>query len=256
MSLFVHAAKRAPKGTVAMGEVDGGVVAYDPKAPKDARTKMLTFPGQLVKPMPYLDLAHKQRSATFVSGVSGSGKSMIGASLIRKLRWLRKDAERPAAIFSTTLINDPAYANLKHVEFISLEDPRFLELEINELEDRIILFDDHENLKDPRLARYALGFIKDVLERTRKLGVDVVVINHMTQNYHATRNIIFECDTYYLNIAQNRNSSKRFLTSYTELSKKEISDLCSQEYESAFVFVTYHKCAPCFVSYEDTIRLV
>ena len=256
MSLTVLAAKRAPKGTVAVAEVDGGVVVYDPKAPKEERVKTMTLPGQTLKPMPYLDLEHKQRSATFVSGVSGSGKSRIGASLIRRLRWLRKDAERPAAIFSTTLINDPAYAKLNHVEFISLEDPRFLELDISDLEDRIILFDDHENLKNPKLAKYALDFIKDVLERTRKLGVDVVVINHMTQNYHATRNIIFECDTYYLNIAQNRNSSKRFLASYSELSKADIRDLVTREYESPFTFVTYHKSAPCFVSYEDTIKLV
>jgi hypothetical protein len=256
MSLIVHATKRAPKGTIAVGEVDGSVIAYDPKAPKDTRTKNLTLPGQMISPMPFLDIDHKQRSATFVSGVSGSGKSRVGASLIRKLRWLRKDPKRPAAVFSTTLIDDPAYAGLNHVEFISLEDPRFLELEIPELEDRIILFDDHENLKNPKLAKYALDFIKDVLERTRKLNVDIVVINHMTQNYHATRNIIFECDTYYLNIAQNRNSSRRFLKAYSELPKEEINDLCTREYESAFVFVTYHKCAPCFISYEDTIKLV
>ena len=256
MSLTVLAATRAPKGTVAVAEIEDAVIAYDPKAPKDARTKTLTFPGQTLKPMPYLDLEHNQRSATFVSGVSGSGKSRVGAALIRKLRWLRKDADRPVAVFSTTLINDPAYAKLKHIEFISLEDPRFLEIEISELEDRIIVFDDHENLKNPKLAKYALDFIKDVLERTRKLGVDVIVINHMTQNYHATRNIIFECDTYYLNIAQNRNSSKKFLLSYSELSKKDIRELVTQEYESPFSFVTYHKAAPCFVSFEDTIKLV
>jgi len=260
MSLVVHSGKRAPPGTIAIGQVgnvdDNVIVVYDPRAPKDARTKNLVLPGRVIKPIPYLDLAHKQRSATFVSGVSGSGKSRLGAALIRRLRFLRKDLQRPAVVFSTTVIDDPAYAGINHVEFISLEDPRFLELEVSQLEDRIVVFDDHENLKNPKLAKYALDFLKDVLERTRKLGVDVVVINHMTQNYHATRNIIFECDTYYLNVAQNRTSSRRFLTAYSELPRALIDQLCAQEYDNPFVFVTYHKCAPCFISYEDTVLLV
>lgn len=247
---------KLPKNAKPVARAGDNTIAYVDQVPIAERTKVLSFPGEAVCPIPYIDLKHNQRSATFVSGVSGCGKSTIAVKLIREIRKLRKDPERFVAVFSTTVIDDPAYERLKNVEFISLEDPRFLEIEIERLENRIVVFDDHENVKDPRLAKYVTSFLQDVLERTRKLGVDVVVINHMTQNFHKTRTIIHECDTYYLNIAQNKTSSRRFLEAYSTMPKKTISALCKHEYENPFSFIAYHKCYPCYLIKEDTIELV
>jgi hypothetical protein len=247
---------KVPKNAKPIARVGDGVVVFVDKVPIGERNKCITFPGLSVCPIPYIDLKHNQRSATFVSGVSGCGKSTVAVRLIRELRKLREDPTRYATVFSTTVIDDPAYNRIKNVEFISLEDPRFVEIDIESLANRIIVFDDHENVKDAGLAKYVRNFLQDVLERTRKLGVDVIVINHMTQNYHKTRTIIHECDTYYLNIAQNKTASRRFLDAYSTMSKKTITDLCTREYEHPFSFVAFHRCYPCFVIYESTIELI
>jgi hypothetical protein len=247
---------KLPKGAKPVGKVGEDTIAYVDGVPIAERVKTLTFPGQCIIPIPYVDLKHKQRSASFVSGVSGCGKSTVAVHLIRELRKLRKDPERFVAVFSTTIIDDPAYARLKNIEFISLQDPRFLQLQVEELENRIIVFDDHENLKNPALEKYARDFLQDVLERTRKLDVDVIVINHMTQNYHKTRTIINECDTYYLNVAQNKTSSRRFLLAHSTMAKRAITALCKHEFENPFSFVALHRCYPCYLIREDTIELV
>ena len=143
---------KLPKNAKPVARVGDNIVAYIEQVPVGQRTKTLTFPGQTLEPIPYIDLKHNQRSATFVSGVSGCGKSTVAVRLIKELRKLRKDPERFVAVFSTTVIDDPAYGRLKNIEFISLEDPRFLQIEIEELQDRIVIFDDHENVKDPHLA--------------------------------------------------------------------------------------------------------
>lgn len=234
---------------------DEFVIFYDPKVPIRDRVKTLTAKRSLTA-LPYIDLDHNQRSATFISGSSGSGKSTAAVKIIRQIRKLRKDRKRKIAVFSTTIIEDPAYSRLKHVDFVSMEDPRFMELQVTELADRIVVFDDHENIKDPRLRNYCMSFVKDVLERTRKLGVDVIVINHMTMDYQRTKNLIFECDTYYINIAQNRNSSAKFLKSYADLSVPAIQELITHEYENPYDFVIYHKSAPPYLIVEREIKLL
>ena len=221
----------------------------------DKRVKRIELEKHIV-PMPYIDVANNQRSATFISGISGSGKSTAAVNLIRRIREVRKYKNKPVAVFSTRVIDDPAYEGLGNIDYISFEDDQFLALDVDELHGRIVVFDDYENIPDKHLRSHCMNFIKDVLERTRKVEVDVIIINHVTQNYQQTKGLIFECDTFYLNIAQNRNSSRRFLNAYVDIDKTMINELCTHEYEKEFEFVVIHKCAPMFIQFENKIILV
>ena len=243
------------KKLIPVAHVGETTVAYNPKVPKEHRVKEMFF-KELVKPFPYIDVAHNQRSATFISGVSGSGKSTAGVALIRRLRERRNDLKRPVEVFTTSSLPDPAYSTMAHVEFINVEDPRFMKLDIEDLSGRIVVFDDYENVADPRLSKYLLHFMKKVLEQTRKQETDVIVINHMSQNYHATRNIIFECDTFYLNVAQNRVSAGRFLSAYSSIPKTMLAALLAHEFDDPFGFVVFHKCAPCYIIFENVVKLI
>ena len=130
------------------------------------------------------------------------------------------------------------------------------EISLPQFCDDIVVFDDLEGIENKELLKYTYNFLKNVLERTRKLEVDVIIINHMLMNYNKTKNIIFECSEYYLNIAANRNACIKFLKSYTELSKKQIEELAQHEFESSFDFVVFRKSHPQYLIIENTIQLI
>ena len=75
------------------------------------------------------------------------------------------------------------------IEIIDMTDPGFLDIQIEDLEHYIVVFDDHENISDKELRKYIQHFQKDCLERTRKLQVDIIFINHQTQNYNITKGL-------------------------------------------------------------------
>ena len=78
----------------------------------------------------------------------------------------------------------------------------------------------------------------------------------MTQNFNVTKGLIFESDTFYLNVAANRNASLKFLKSYTNLTKKQLMELDSYEFTSEFGFVVFRKSYPSYIIIENTIQLL
>ena len=241
--------------SIQVGQIGHTGIYYTPGIPKERRVKRLEF-DRNITPVPYIDVKHNQRTACFISGISGSGKSTLAVNLIKKIRRVRHDRKRPIAVFQNGTIEDPAFEDLNDIEFIDLNDERFMEIQIEDLSEYIIVFDDFEGLENKDLLKYTYNFLKNVLERTRKLEVDVIIINHMLMNYNKTKNIIFECSEYYLNIAANRNACIKFLKSYTELSKKQIEELAQHEFESSFDFVVFRKSYPCYLIVENTIQLI
>lgn len=240
---------------IPIGKIAKNVIYVERGKPVDKRVKTVELEGHIT-PIPYIDIEHNGRFAGYISGISGSGKSTTAVMLARRIREVRKDRVKPIAVFSTRHIEDPAYETLKNIDFISFEDDRFLALDAEDLHGRIVIFDDYENINDKHLRQHCMIFIKDVLERTRKLEVDIIIINHVTQDYHKTRGIIFECNTFFLNVAQNRNSAKRFLNAYMDIDKELIHKIVNHEYEKDFEFVVFHKCAPMFIQFENKMMLV
>ena len=223
--------------------------------PKNERIKYMEFDKE-ISAIPYINQNANQRSASFISGISGSGKSTMAAKLIKKIRRVRQDRHKEIVVFSSGSIADPVWDQFEDIEIIDMTDPRFLEIEIEDLESMIVIFDDHENISDKELRKYIQHFQKDCLERTRKLEVDIIFINHMSQNYNVTKGLIFEADTFYLNVAANRNASIRFLKSYSHLTKKQLAELDAYEFSSEFNFVTFRKSYPSYIIVENSIQLL
>ena len=241
--------------SIQVGQIGRTGIYYTPGVDKDRRVKKLEFDRNIV-PVPYIDQKHNQRTACFISGISGSGKSTLAVNLIKKIRKVRSDRKRPIAVFQNGIIEDPTFDGLLDIEFIDINDERFREIGIADLEERIVVFDDFEGIEDKELLKYTYNFLKNVLEKTRKLEVDCIIINHMLMNYTKTKNIIFECTEYYLNIAANRNACIKFLKSYTELSKQQTTELAEHEFENSFDFVVFHKSHPQYLIVENMIQLI
>ena len=238
--------------------------------------------------VPYIDVKSNQRSGIYLSGTSGCGKSTLAVKLIKKIRsirgpqdyeeeeiiaqpcpWLKsgvryistvkkvKKVKRCVIMTNSGIDNpDPAFEGLANHTVVRFSDPEFMDIGVADLENLIVVFDDWEAISDKRLSKHVENLVKDVLERSRKLHVDCVVINHMSQNYHKTRGIIFECDTYFLNPRANSNSTQKFLAAYTNLNKKQIQDIINYEPEKKFTWLAIRKSAPQYMIYDDMVKLI
>lgn len=207
-------------------------------------------------PIPYLDFNNKQRSAIFISGISGTGKSTMAFNLVKKYRDLYKDNSRHVILFTTTDEMDPAFQKLTNMTYINIaNDKDFLQLVPEHLKDKIIIFDDFENLGNKALRNFTCQFIKDTLERGRKMNINIIIITHQTQNYQFTRPIIFECDTYILFPSSNQNSFSKFATAYLGLSKQEIAQIIEDTNER-FNFVCFRKSCPRYYLTKNKVQIL
>jgi len=210
-----------------------------------------------LKPFPYIDLKHKQRSGIFISGISGSGKSTIAKQLIDNyIKLLGKDTR--IILFTQTDELDPVFEpfseNKLFVHVCIKNDPLYTSITPEILQNSVVVFDDYENL-EKQLQSFTLNLIKDILERGRKMNIQTILINHQTQNYNKTRALIFECDTYILFPNSNRNSVKKFLLSYGDIDKKEVDSLID-EAMNPFDFLLFRKSVPRYIITKYKIKLL
>jgi len=278
---------KIPADSIMIAKNKEEMIYISDSVPKGERVKEHKSSSPL-SAVPYIDVKSNQRSGIFISGISGSGKSTLAVKLIKKIRsirgpqdyeeeeivaqpcpWLKSGVRyistvkkvkkvKRAVIFTNSGIDndDPAFKDLSNHTVVRFSDPEFLDITVADLEGLICCFDDHEAIQSKTLSKHVENLVKDVLERSRKLHVDCVVINHMSQNYHKTRGIIFECDTYFLNPRANSNSTQKFLAAYTNLNKKQIQDIINYEPEKKFTWLAIRKSAPQYMIYDDMVRLI
>ena len=204
---------------------------------------------------PYIDIKNKQRAAIYVSSCSGAGKSTLAANLIKKIREVRHDKKRKVVVFTSNSATDPAFEDIKNLVVVNFDHPEFPLITSDMLEDNICVFDDFQGSVDKEMEKYVLGFIKMLLEHTRKLGVDLIIISHQTQQGLATKAIIFESYEYYLSFAANKNACLKFLESYFDLGKKEQRQLTNYR-AKPFTFTCWRKSYPMYKVLGDTITLL
>lgn len=267
MSLY-SAPKKQNKKDVLIGYGTENIY-FSSDVEKSKRVKELkTIPNLLIRkdsvtndiiPFPFIN-SKDQRYSAFISGISGSGKSTLCARLINQIRKARNDTNKRVLLFTTSVINvDPAYKDIENMVIIGFDEDifqYFLDEGAGCFHDKIIVFDDYENVADSKLKKAVMLFLKDILERTRKQGVDVIVLNHMSQNYAATKSIIFECEEYYLNLQTNRNSSMKFLKTYMDLDKEELNDIKNYEANSRFSWSVFRKSYPSYFILGDRVKLL
>lgn len=220
-------------------------------------------------PIPYLEKG--QRSAIYISGGSGSGKSVFACKIIQQLWTLLPKQKiekhksvvlKPAPIFyfSAKDVDESLHeiSQDKDVFFkIDIESQDFLRLTWKDIEENsICLFDDWNIIRRNKLAHaHIVNFVKELLELSRSKNIQIVIVNHQTTDYHKTRDIIFECDTYILFPQTNLNATKKFLLSYGEMDKNEVQDILKQKY-GKYTFCAFHKKIPRYYIMNQKIKLL
>ena len=206
-------------------------------------------------PVPYIDIENNQRAAIYVAAPSGSGKSTLASGLIKSIRELRKDKTRKVVVFTSNPIPDPAFEPIENLVVFPFDNPGFEVITPDMIQDNIIIFDDWENISDKKLFKQVIYFIKMILEQTRKVGVDVIVISHQIKQGLITKPIIYECTDYYLSFASNKNACIKFLESYLDLPKKTLKELNAKKYKP-YTFCLFRKSFPMYSIVNGTIKLL
>ena len=255
------------KGSVLLGYTNDRKFYID-EDKEDGNKQIVTEKDEQITPVPYL--MEEQRVACFISGMSGSGKSTIASKIAKELQdrikpktYTRKirDPDDPKVLHPARMkivlitggLVDPAFKQFEDQKRLNMfipihpeTDPSFTKLSMASFIDTIVIFDDFENIKNERplfLNDFTRHLLESLLKLTRKQNTHILVINHATQDYVKTKTIINECDNYVLFPSVNRNSVRKFLDSYGDLSKDEIEKLVTEN-SKRFDFLFFHKSAP------------
>ena len=196
---------------------------FSPTHDKDA-VKHMDFrdePNTIVKYVP--QLIKGQRYSCFISGGSGSGKSSRAAEIIRQLQ--RAYPEKKCYVFSSVqTFNDPAFKrlDLKHIRAKPDKLGVYMSLEMEHLADSIILWDDFLSDQRDEVNTKTLKLLNSCLELGRKLGINCVVINHHSRDYHRTRTVIAESPVWVLFPVTNSHATSRLLKEYGDFNKSDL----------------------------------
>lgn len=192
----------------------------------------------------------KERGVYYIAGPSGSGKTSYAVEIIKKLKKMRPESD--FYIFSrTNASDDPAFKGMKGDRIIL--DERIVTKPINIEEDipkgSIILFDDCGTIQNDSIKKGVEKIMSDVMEVGRKMGLDVIITNHLVvpNEKKMARTIMNEMHA--LTVFPKSGSAQQIsyvLKTYFGLNKKQIEKILSLKSR----WVTITKTYPHVVMYE------
>ena len=205
--------RRAPTADLAAAEFEGGslaaAVGLSASGGRGKTTKKGTFKeasstlitrhstpadfirlplGSFFEPLP--EVHPETRSAEFLAGRPGSGKSYFASRKIGRYQKLFPD--RPVyGICHTKLKNDPSYAKLGIKQLpLTFFDSFDIETAFPDT-GCLILFEDWDSLPGA-IRKNVLKAIETILDVGRKLQISIFVTTHLLSNYHETRTVTHE----------------------------------------------------------------
>lgn len=231
-------------------------VNYDEDRKREDEIKQLKIDKGKFHYYPYVE--QNQRLAFFISGISGSGKSTIARYLVDQMRNDKKFKNYRIVFLSNKNPEnlDPAFHGLKNFLAIDINNQDFFNISWEDFKNCFVIFDDFNTMykKDP-LYIFIMLLNKQLLEMGRKHNTHIITINHQSQNYNETRNIIFESNIYILFPMTNLNATQKFLRSYLDYDKIQLENLKKLK-GGKFSPLIISKCCPQFQISDKEIILL
>jgi len=229
------------------------------------------YTGDKLEPIPYLK--EGQRSAVYISGCSGCGKSTFSTELIDWYRILNKNKKEIFLFTRADGGRDPAFKKYEN-EVITksyrgkkVEIPVFnsynveedfnlvSQIKVKNLHDSIVIFDDWESINDVKKKQTIYCLIKKILEEGRKLSINVIIITHGTMQGNLTKPILFESDSYVVFPLTGPRNFRSLLTNYSEVDKDEIDNIL-KSLSKPHDFLFYHKSYPQYYMTPYMIKMI
>lgn len=221
-------------------------IAQDFKQVMDDKRKEIVIPDGCLVPLPRTD----KRDCYYIAGAEGSGKSFFASKYIKEYQKLFPNKD--FYIFSKVK-DDEALDDLepKRIELDDdiIDDP----IEVEELKDSIVLFDDIDTINDKQILETVRNLRDSILEVGRHHNIYILTTAHNMTNNKATKMSLLEssCVVFFPGMGDKYHIN-RFLKEYVGLDKAQINKI----YGLPSRWVMIHKRAPNYVMYEKGVYLL
>lgn len=186
------------------------------------------------------------RQVCYVCGPSGAGKSHYTASLIESYNKLFP--KRDVFLFSRTdAKNDPAYAKLKKISQVAL-DESLIEEPIDIEEDfeygSLVVFDDCNTINDKKILDAVNLLMADILECGRKLGLWIIITSHLitTSDRKMSKIIMNEQQALTIYPSGGAHQIKYCLKNYYGFSTKQIARILALKSRWVTILKNFPQC--------------
>lgn len=163
----------------------------------------------------------KERSIFFITGASGSGKSTYASNLSAIYNKLHP--KNRIYLFSNKSF-DPVFQK-DYIKRIDITNEELFKnpLDLAELEDSLVIYDDNEFGKNKKIDEELKRLSDLIMLQGRSKRISYILINHLMNDYKKTRNILNEMSHFtFFPSFSTRYSINYVLSKFFGLSKKSV----------------------------------
>lgn len=183
----------------------------------------------------------KERSITYVTGASGSGKSYWTRMYVDEYKRLYPKRE---VYLISSISDDSSIDKIKGLNRVSLEG-EFLTADVtaSDFKDSCLIFDDTDCITNKPLKMKIVGLLNSVLETGRHFNVEVIYTSHLACDGLNTKRILNECKSVVIfPSGLGGRSIKYLLDNYFGLDKDQIKKIKGVNSRWVSICKTYPMC--------------
>lgn len=184
---------------------------------------------------------NKERSITYVTGASGSGKSYWTRMYVDEYKRIYPKRE---VYLISSITDDSSIDKIKGLNRVSLEG-EFLTSDVtaSDFKDSCLIFDDTDCITNRPLKAKIVGLLNSVLETGRHFNVEVIYTSHLACDGLNTKRILNECKAVVIfPTGLGGRSIKYLLDNYFGLDKDQIKKIKSLNSRWVSICKTYPMC--------------
>lgn len=185
--------------------------------------------------------SHEGRQILYITGQSGSGKSVYTANYAKQYAKMYKS--NSIYLFSA-LDDDGSIDKIKGIQRVNIMSPEFLttELDSKDFADSLCIFDDCDVIKNKEVNKKVHAVMDSMLQIGRHHNTSVIYTTHTATNNRETKVILAEAHSITIFPKAMGNSSLKYLCdAYLGLDKKEIKALKRVQGRWVTIFRSYPK---------------
>lgn len=212
---------------------------------KGENREIILHDGQMI-PLPRIDA----RECIYVPAPSEAGKSTWMGNYAEQYKKLFPKS--PIFVFSSVK-EDPAIDKVKPIRIIMDEDMLDDPIEVEEMEDSLVIFDDANSLRNKKVKKEVMELQDALLETGRHKRAYVLISSHQTNKGKETKIIMNECPGIVVfPYSGNSHSIHYCLGNYYGLNRKQIEKILKLPSRWAYV----NRIAPKFCMYQTGCYLL